>query len=165
MKEIQLTRGYVALVDDEDYAMLSMKSWHANIQRGGRLVYAVCGQYDPIKKKTVGLYKMHRIIMGITDPSLQVDHISHNTLDNRKCNLRVCTNKENIKNRRPLPNKSSKFKGVYFNKKLSKWLVALKVDGKILYGGCFNDECEAATEYNRMAEIHHGEYAYLNTIL
>jgi len=93
MKEIKLTRGMVALVDDDDYEWISQWEWIVRERKEG-LYYAL--RYDMINRKRV---LMHRIIMN-TPPYMQVDHIDHNGLNNQKDNLRNCSHAENMCNRR-----------------------------------------------------------------
>ncbi|MCH7911267.1 MAG: HNH endonuclease, partial [Candidatus Hydrogenedentes bacterium] len=92
MKTIELTQGKVAIVDDEDYGLLSRFTWNCAMQGKRRdLPYAignVCGRN----------VRMQRLIMNAPDNRV-VDHINGDTLDNRKCNLRKCTNAENLRNR------------------------------------------------------------------
>lgn len=97
MKEIKLGgklgQGKVALVDDDDYAYLSQFSWylHSNGYTSGRRHERVC---TSINRKHS---KMHRVVMGVTDPKLTVDHINGNVLDNRKENLQILNFQEHAK--------------------------------------------------------------------
>ena len=93
MKQIPLTQGRFALVDDDDYDTLQQFRWSAGGKRG---YYAVRNFYVNGKRMAE---LMHRKIMNPVD-GLDVDHINHNTIDNRRENLRVCTRKENIANSR-----------------------------------------------------------------
>lgn len=110
---------------------------------------------------------MHRIILGVTDKNIHVDHINHNPLDNRKENLRACTHRENMLNRKPRG--KSKYLGVYTivnhrkNDKVYRTIVAqIKIDGKNKYLGSFKTEEEAARAYDEKAKIVHGQFANLN---
>lgn len=85
MSSIPLTQGRVVLVDDEDYEWLSERKWHAH--KSSTHWYAACW----IKGKMI---RMHRLITDAPD-GLVVDHINGDTLDNRRCNLRICTTREN----------------------------------------------------------------------
>ena len=92
MKKIKLTQGKYAMIDDEDYERVSQYKWTAEKCSKSENYYA--------RNRTINT-KMHRLIMGLDSSSkLVVDHIGHNTLDNRKKYLRVCTQKENLRNRR-----------------------------------------------------------------
>ena len=92
MKRIPLTQGKFALVDEEDYEWLNQWKWHYN---NG---YATRNQWDPITKKQIKIL-MHRLIMKSSE-DMQVDHANHNTLDNRKSNLRIVSYSNNLKNRK-----------------------------------------------------------------
>jgi hypothetical protein len=94
MKKIPLTQGYFAIVDDSDFDMLNRVKWHAN--KGHNTFYA---QRSVLQEN--GKWKnvqMHRVILGVHDPKIQVDHINGDGLDNRRCNLRSCTRSENMQN-------------------------------------------------------------------
>lgn len=96
MKEIKLTQGFVAIVDDEDYERLSHYKWHANkVGYDGDVVYA--RRRSRKGEKGTHIY-MHRFIMNTAD-NQEVDHIDYNTLNNRKSNLRNVSKKDNLKNR------------------------------------------------------------------
>lgn len=155
MKEIILKHGQRVLVDDQDYESLIKYKWH-----GGK--YVTC----PIIKdgKVVLRIKMHRVIMNCTDPNLEVDHKNHNGLDNRRCNLRVCSSGENTSNRRPWKNKmSTKYMGIH--KRGDWWVASIGKYGKVYYLGRFKAEKEAALAYNEAAKRLHGEFANLNVII
>lgn len=172
MKEIKLTNGMAALVDDEDFEYINQFKWFAH--KGGNTFYADRHQWIDGKDTTV---KMHRVIIGLKpSDKLHVDHINHNGLDNRKENLRVCTFHNNIKNKQSVKGSTSKFKGVstetkkYFNKTNQEWrMSSLKykaricVDYKQIFLGSFSSEIDAAKAYNEAAEKYFGEFAYLNT--
>ncbi len=155
MKTINLTKGYVALVDDDDYERLSMLKWSATVKKTN--IYA--SVYVAGKNK-----RMHRIIMN-APPELQVDHIDGNGLNNQKSNLRLCTNSQNSMNKgKRNENTSSKYKGVYYVKAAKSYRAEIQKDGKkkVLYG--FKTQEEAALAYNKAAIELHGEFARLNVI-
>ncbi|MDY0356607.1 MAG: HNH endonuclease [Sedimentisphaerales bacterium] len=153
IRYIPLTRGKFAIVDAADYEWLSKYKWLAtgNEKRGfyaGRRV----GQ---------GMLLMHRAIMQ-PPPGMVVDHISGNGLDQRRANLRVCSQRHNSHNRRPSRWTSSRFKGVYFCRATGKWVATIGFEGRSIHLGSFDDEVEAARVYDRKARELFGEYAYLN---
>jgi hypothetical protein len=103
---------------------------------------------------------MHRFLRH-PPPGMVVDHINGNRLDNRAGNTRICTQQQNTFNSRP-KGKSSKFKGVCWDKSKRKWLVPICIDGKNSWTGRFDDEVEAARAYDRKAAEIFREYAFLN---
>jgi hypothetical protein len=159
MKRILLTRGYEALVDDGDYPSLNEYPWHVMDSRGKQ--YAARASYANLPDGET-IY-MHREIVRVP-VGLFIDHINGNGLDNRKANLRICTHRQNCANRKPYKNCSSRFKGVCWVKKLSKWMARIKVDGESIYLGVFSSEIEAAEAYNEAALKYFGEFALLNVI-
>ena len=155
MKVIPLTKGKYAIVDDEDYERLNEWKWHFN---NG---YAKRGIWDG-KRKKVNHVIMHRLIIN-APLNCFVDHKNHDRLDNRKCNLRVCTPQENQFNQKPR-NKTSKYKGLFYHKLNKKWIVQIQKDNKKIHVGSFAIEAEAAIAYNIAARNLFGEFAYLNNI-
>lgn len=91
-----------------------------------------------------------------------VDHINHDTLDNRRSNLRICTSTENNRNVRS-KGKSSRFKGVYWDGVNKKW-VAVITCGKTMKIGLLDEEEDAAIMYNVAAQLFFGKFAYLNPV-
>jgi len=156
MKKIPLTQGKFALVDDEDYEWLNQWGWFASQSR--KEYYAVRTDYSNGGKKNI---KMHRVILGLTGPKQQGDHINGITLDNRRGNLRAVTNQQNSWNQKPTKG-SSKFKGVSWKKEAKKWVVQLMVSGKKIHIGYFNCEIEAAHVYDQAAIKYYGEFKNLN---
>ena len=144
---IPLTRGLHALVDAEDYEWLNQYQWYAAISNRG-IFYARRNSPD-------GVVSMHRLIMQAPE-GMVVDHINGNGLDNRRCNLRICTQYENALNSRPRADAKSRFKGVYPHH--NKWKA--RVGGRYL--GLFDDEVEAAKARDRKARELYGEHAWLN---
>lgn len=159
MKEIQLTQGKVALVDDEDFKYLNQWKWYVNNLCGK--FYAVRNHWE--NKKFVGQLLMHRFIMN-PSKGLVVDHYNGNTLDNRKCNLRVCTYSQNRMNSvKTIYNKSG-YKGVHWHKLGKKWVAKIELNKTKHYLGLFYDIKEAAKAYNDAAIKFYGEFAKLNKI-
>ena len=160
-KKIELTKGQVALVDAEDYDELSKYKWHARPSPQG-VFYAQRAQlkaeYADNKRK---ITQMHRQIMGVTDPDMYIDHINHNTLDNRKSNLRKCNSSQNQMNSKPEKGSSSKYLGVSLGYG-GKFRVSISVDGVTVDGGYFKCEIEAAKARDALSKKHFGEFAYLN---
>ena len=140
---------FMSLVDTADYEELSKYKW--SVTRKGTTVYAS-------RRKGGRVVYMHREIMQPPKGSI-VDHIDPNTLNNRRCNLRVCTPEQNQVNRGPRGG-SSQFVGVY--RRRDKWVAEIVWRGEYFYLGLFDDEVEAAKARDRKAYEFHGPYAYLN---
>lgn len=154
MKQIPLTKGKFALVDDEDYEFLMQWKWH--FQARG---YAVRASERPIQKKIW----MHRVINNTPD-AMQTDHIDGNRLNNQCVNLRTVNNACNQMNRKKSPNKSSVYKGVCFDVKNKKWEASIKTDGKKISLGRFTSEILAAKAYNASAIKYFGIFSNLNKV-
>jgi len=155
MKEIELTRGKKALVDDEDYDWLNAKKWYAE---------KFTHTYYARKRENNILISMQNIILNVSSP-LRVDHIDGNGLNNQRSNLRIATHRQNMINigkRRKNP--TSKYKGVSFDKSRNKWTASMGVNYKCISLGRYNTEEEAAIAYNEAAKKTHGEFARLNII-
>lgn len=158
-KEIQLTRGKVALVDDADYEALNQYKWCvAHGQTGGFYAVRAGLARDGQRKRTI---LMHRQIVGAA-AGVDVDHANGNTLDNRRRNLREATRSQNCANRHKRPASSSKYRGVHWKKANGKWAAQIKVNGHIRHLGLFADEQEAARTYDAAARAVFGEYANPN---
>jgi len=159
MKTIQLTQGKVALVDDEDFEELNKHKWYASKDHHYTRWYAGRAIRIDGKKYTC---LMHRDVMNAPKDKM-IDHINHDGLDNRKCNLRVCSNSQNQCNMLKT-NKSSKYKGVHlrtYNKK-QYWCSQIVKNGKKEYIGIFNNEIDAAKAYDKRAKEAFGEFSYCN---
>lgn len=164
MKEIYLNKGYKVIVDDEDFDYLNQFRWTALVMPNSDRVYAVRTERD--EQYQTKNFRMHRVIMNINDRHIHVDHINHNTLDNRKFNLRICTPQENSMNARKW-NKvktSSKYKGVRFRKDSKKYEARIRFNNKLIILGSFKDELDAAKAYNKKSIELFGEFAVLNKL-
>lgn len=166
MIEIPLTRGHVAIIDDCD-SHLAKKKWSAlevRFKDGSlRRVYAVRGITRADGKHRLSY--LHREVMGTVDTKTQIDHRDGNGLDCRRANLRLCSGKQNIRNRtRMNKNNSSGYRGVRWNAKNEKWVAVIKVDRKPIHIGTFADRKEAAIAYNRAAAQFYGEFASFNEV-
>jgi len=150
---IPLTQGKFAIVDAEDYDWLNQYKWYAS--KCKNTFYACRAEGG----KTI---RMHREIMQ-APKGLVCNHINHNGLDNRKSNLRLCTNAQNCYNQRASATGTSKYKGVCWHKCRSKWSARIRCDGKFYNLGDFDDQMEAAMAYDNKAAELFGEFAYLNS--
>jgi hypothetical protein len=159
MKEIILTQGKTALVDDEDFEELYKYKWHAD--KHGSIYYAVRSININYKIKHI---LMHRQIFGITDKKIFIDHIDHNSLNNQKSNLRICTNQQNQRNSLKQKNTTSIYKGVSLNKKSNKWHSIIIFNNKSIYLGSYINEIDAAKAYDVAAIKYFGEFANINFV-
>jgi len=157
MKQIVLENaiGIFATIDDDDYELVNKFKWILRIK--GKKSYAVTGG------KSV---RLHRLLLNNPDKSLLVDHINGNGLDNRRENLRVCNNAQNLRNRGKNNNNKGRYKGVSLRTGKNTYIARIMTDeGKYKYLGDFLTDHDAALAYNKAAIQYHGEFAYLNIIV
>lgn len=161
MKEITLTQGKIALIDDADFGEISQYKWLAhrpnrcNVWYARRHTKSSSGQQLTIV--------MHRQLLS-APPNMQVDHIDGNGLNNSRSNLRLCSRHENRLNSPSRKVGTSGFKGVSWNSKRELWQVQIGLDGKNIYLGHFADEIEAARVYDNAARELHGDFARTNFV-
>lgn len=149
MKKIELTNGMYALVDDEDYEWLNRWSWY--VCTAPRTFYA---QRTTAVGGKHAVPRMHREILQPTDSKIWVDHINGNGLDNRRSNLRKCTQSQNLANSSKYSNNTSGFKGVFTNKRCvgqNKWRAQIRHENKAIHIGSFHNVREAARAYDKVA--------------
>ena len=154
IRYIGLTRGKWAIVSAADYEWLSQWKWHAS-PRGP------AGEFYAKRRERGRNVWMHREIMQ-APPEMVVDHIDGNSLNNVRDNLRLCTAKENSRNRRPNRNSKTGFKGVWRDKRTGRWYATIRYQKKNIYLGAFDTAEEAARAYDRKALELFGEFARLN---
>ena len=130
------------LLDFEDFQKLSQYKWKLVTCKSPFLVYAYRNFKDKDTKKLHSI-RMHREILGITDPKQIVDHINGHTLDNRKENLRLADPTTNARNRRSRYNASSKYPGVHYNKLRKNWRSQININRKSYCLGSFKTEIDA----------------------
>jgi hypothetical protein len=158
VKEIPLTRGLVALVDDDDYELLVQYKWYAAKIR--KRFYATRDTWENGKKGIP--IRMHRDILGLVPRDGKVgDHKNRNTLDNQKGNLRIVSYSLNNHNAALRKNNPSGYRGVtwYRNR---QWRAQIHVPGKTKYLGMYDNLIEAALAYDRAALGRWGNDAILN---
>jgi hypothetical protein len=146
--------GYLeVLVDADDMDRLSAFRWHIvrSKRESGLRVMNTRGRF------------LHTVVMS-TPKGAVVDHRFHQTLDNRKCQLRIATVRENNINRRPRVSKSVKYKGIQQSKKTGKWFVHAGPRGARVFISGFDSEIEAARAYNELARRLYGSIAYQNPV-
>lgn len=167
MIDIKLTQGQVAIVDEVDSDLRELK-WFAHFQPtyGGPGAYFAGRQFRISVGKQITKH-MHRVIMErILDRGLikgeQVDHINHDTLDNRRDNLRLATNAENSRNRRKRKNNKSGYTGVTYNMMTQKWQAQIMFNGTPMQLGYFDEPITAAQAYDTAAKQYFGDFAVTN---
>lgn len=172
MKEIIInspTHGNrVALVDDEDYDYINQWKWQLKKHR--KTFYAHRTKYIIGGKGKKDHFKMHRVIMKVTNPEQQIDHIDHNGLNCQKYNMRIVTNAQNKKNASSKITSTSKYLGVYViknkNGEPKYYGCQININNKSTNIGSFpytpDGEVAAAKAYDEMAKKHFGEFANPN---
>jgi len=158
MKEIPLTQGKVALVDDDVFEFLNQWIWHTQKDKNRFCAFVHIGKFP--SRKAI---KMHRIIMNAPN-GMEVDHWDGDGLNNQRNNLRICTKAQNQHNRRKNANNTSGYKGVSFDKKSGKFRAYININGKRTNLGFFTDPIAAANTYNQAACKSHGEFAKINLL-
>lgn len=154
MKLIEVSNGrFFAMVDDDDYGVVSKHKWYARKTRNGRVWHARTPSPWP-ERETI---YMHRLILG-AQKGQQVDHIDHNGLNNTRSNLRLCDATQNLANARFIPGLSG-FRGVQFLPKSGRWRARIIVRKKHISLGCYADRQSAADAYRVAAQKYFGEFA------
>ena len=159
-KQIPLTQGKFAVVDDEDYDWLMKYKWCARKRVDGITWYACRKIYVDGRWYQ---QQMHRLILNPPE-YLVCDHINGDGLDNRRTNLRLATTKQNVRNRRLSSNNTTGFKGVSVPTSGNKYQAQIRVDGRLIFLGLFSNKIDAALAYNEAALKYHGKFARLNVL-
>ena len=153
MKSIKLTNGQSTIVDNDDYHALKGFIWY--LDNDGYVL-----RRGP-KETGWRFIKMHRLIAGTPD-GLDTDHINGNRLDNRKCNLRICTRGENLRNRGKPKNNKTGYKGVHYCIVLQAFVAQIGFRYKVFNLGSFSTALKAHNAYKKAAAYYHGEFARTN---
>lgn len=139
-----------ALIDLEDVEKVKNIKWHrSDLQKNTYYCMSNNLQWR----------RLHRLILNITDPKVFVDHINHNGLDNRKVNLRICTNQQNICNCNTPKNNTSGHKGVYWSQDKQKWTVQVTINNKTKYIGRYDTLEDAINARKKAAKKYYGEFS------
>lgn len=150
-KLIPLTQNKHAIVDDEDYDFLMQWKWYAHRRHDGEFIAKT--------RSGKGKILMHRLIVN-TPSDMQTDHIDGDTLNNRRSNLRICTNTQNSANRQKPQGAISQYKGIY--RVGNRWKAVISPANKHICLGYFSTDIEAAKAYDKAAKQIYGEFARLN---
>lgn len=154
-KSVPLQCGDMCLVDVADYEIVKHLSWFSATKRGVK--YVKTSIRDGGKQKGI---LMHRMLLNCP-PDMFVDHINHNTLDNRRSNLRICNAHQNQHNSTKRKNGKWPYKGVQVSP-YGRWRAALVVYGVLHQSKTVSTMEEAAHEFDKLARKHQGEFAYQN---
>lgn len=154
-RTIPLSKGQFAIVDIDDYEWLSQWKWYAKWNKPTQSFYAARSSYETGAAKTI---RMHRQILDI-DSDLRVDHRDHDTLNNRRGNLRPATYAQNNQNASLRKDSSSGVRGVDFHKGSQKWRARIAFNGNKITLGVFEKLDDAKAAYADAARTHHGEFA------
>jgi hypothetical protein len=149
-------RGVDVLIDDEDYPKIEHHKMSIHTTQ-----LKVTGKYYFWINSPGGKHALlHRFLLNLDhyDGIHVVDHINGNTLDNRKSNLRICTQAGNVENQRISKRNKSGFKGANWSKGNSKWLARICWHNKVYYLGYYNTVEEAHAAYCEASKKYHGEY-------
>ena len=164
MKEIFLTQGQVAKIDDEDHERINKHKWCA--LKSPRGFYAIRMMSSLETKNNGGvrnIVRMHRFIMD-TPKGMDTDHIDGNGLNNQRKNLRIATRSQNAINVPTRRDNTSGIKGVVWYKQTKRWRAQINIGKKRTHLGFFIDKTEAIKAYNEAAKKHFGDFASLNKI-
>lgn len=163
MKLIPLTKGYSAMVDNEDFERINQYKWHIGIEETRKYALRtihVKGQKDKSQR-------MHRLVLNYFG-KLDIDHKDLDGINNQKSNLRICTHSQNLQNTLKAVDNKSGYKGVTwhydYDKKWGKWLARIRINKKLIFLGYFDDKKEAAIAYNKAVIKYFGEFGRLNVV-
>lgn len=141
-----------AIIDLEDLQYIEGYKWHAKEERNG-FIYARNNQVGPLHRYILSKYSQ-------LEEGRVVDHIDHNTLNNRKSNLRICTNQQNVTNSRVPKNNKSGYKGVYWCSSRQKWQAQVTINNKTKYIGRYNNLEDAIEARKKAEDEYYGEFKY-----
>ncbi len=144
-------KTYEVLIDRSDFDKIQKYKWILNSKN-----YVI----SSVKSEQILL---HRVIMD-APKTKYVDHINHDTLDNRRRNLRLCTQSENMRNARLNRNNVSGYPGVYWHNQNNKWIAKIKKDYKSIYLGSFDDKNDAIKARKDAEVKYFGEFRYKGKI-
>lgn len=147
-------KRYCWKFDKEDYNLIVGFYW--NYKDG----YAYANSTE-----NKGSVSMHRLVMGCQRfDEKYVDHINHDRFDNRKHNLRICTNFQNNANKGLRKDNTSGYTGVVLDKRTNKWIAQIIIDRKHIHLGVFKEKEDAIKARKEAEEKYYGEFSYQNSL-
>ena len=149
---IELTQNQRAIIDDSDYELVAAHKWSAAWNphtQSFRAQSSAPGRITLV---------MHRLVMGVTDPKIHVDHINHDTLDNRRSNLRLATCSQNHMNSRRYSSNKSGTPGVSWNCRKKKWQAMITINGHQRHLGDYKEIADAISARKNAEPIHFKEF-------
>jgi hypothetical protein len=153
---VYMKNGHIAIVDAEDVELVKNHTWYYGKKSG--VVTTLPGH----PQTAISLSRLILFGDNHREDKWLADHRDHNTLDNRKSNLRPATLQQNNHNALPQKGKTSKYKGVGWHKSNKKWVAQIKINGNRNILGYLATEDDAARAYDEAAQKLHGEFAYIN---
>lgn len=147
-----ILRGSI-IIDTEDLNLVKDYQWHIENSRAN-LQYGQASTNGKLPSKTI---RIHRLIIP---DSVQIDHINHNGLDNRKSNLRTCNNRENNCNKNFSRNPKSGYTGIRYNEKANSYYVRMMVNKREISLGHYKSLEEAIEARKQGEEKYFGEFKY-----
>lgn len=158
MKTIELTQGYEAYVDDEDYEQVAAYDWAVDIRPN------TCYASSNLRRGRTGpRVRLHRFILQPPD-DIQIDHIDRNGLNCQRVNMRLTSWQGNGRNIiQPQGEEGTGYRGVYKHHYSERWIARIRDEnGKKTHLGSFDTPEQAAAAYDEAALRMHGEFAVLN---
>jgi hypothetical protein len=153
VKTLELSKGYIAVVDSNDPKKPWMFKWHARVAyRPDGLVRTVYAQRWTYEKGKRRVLQLHRFLLGVSNPAIEIDHLDGNGLNNRRKNLRKATTAQNKHNRKDQD-------GVFWDTYRNKWVAAIKYNGKRKFLGRFTRKEDALLARKKAATLYHKEFA------
>lgn len=156
MKQIELTQGKFAIVDDEDFDKINQYRWRAVFNRN--TWYAATGQ-----TRDQTYWGMHEMILGFNES--QIDHIDGNGLNNQKINLRFATHSQNTQKGKARKDNPQGLRGIYWASNCNKWRASIQVNHQRLNLGLYKEINDAIKAYNAASLTHFGEHGFQNQLI
>ena len=155
-------RGYEILIDYDDLDIVYSHGWNIDkiAANKKKLFYFTAERVINGQRTKI---RLHREIMKCErKDGKYIDHINGNTLDNRKCNLRICSNAENARSRKVRKDSSSGYRGITFYKQTKRWVAYIGINYKKINLGYYSTIEEAIEARKIAVKKYHGDFARYN---